>query len=202
MIQFNQIIQTRNVGGDREAIAIGLLEVPPVIVAPIIVNLNLPIAPPIHTDLQLNATANQIAIWKIKADITNNFVKTKADFKEKIKSMIPEELFNTLVLQGGTRYRAVIESADAFELILGVEYGKVSADILKKSVDHISILWNKDLPLKSNLENMTELNIIIGAAFPHLMKSNQEMFRIAHDIAILPQYDLATTVDEAQRPRL
>ena len=72
----------------------------------------------------------------------------------------------------------------------------MSVDILKKSVEDISISWNKDLPLKTNLENMAELNTIIGAAFPHLMKSNQEMFRIAHDIAILPQYDLATTVDD------
>jgi len=72
----------------------------------------------------------------------------------------------------------------------------VSVDILKKSVEDISISWNKNLPLKTNLENTAELNTIIGAAFPHLMKSNQEMFRIVHDIAILPLYDLATTVDD------
>ena len=52
---------------NREAIATGLLGVPPIIVEPIAANINLPIAIPIHTDLQLNATANQIAIWKIKA---------------------------------------------------------------------------------------------------------------------------------------
>jgi len=110
--------------------------------------------------------------------------------------MIPEEVYNTLVIQGGARGWAVIEPADVFELILSEEYGKLSADILKKSFDQISQLWRKDLPLKFNLENITKLNIIIGATFPHLMKSDQESFRIAHDIAILPQYDLATTVDD------
>jgi hypothetical protein len=72
-----------------------------------------------HTDLQLNATANQIAVWRIKAEITNDVLKAKADFKEKIKAMIPEELYKTLVLQGGPRGWAVIEPCDAFELILG-----------------------------------------------------------------------------------
>jgi hypothetical protein len=181
---------------NREAIALGLLEVPPVIIAPIVANVNLPIAIPSHTDLQINATTNQIAIWKIKAEITNDVVLAKAEFKDKIKSMIPEEVYNTLVIQGGTRGWAVIEPSDAFDLILGEEFSKVSADILKKAVENISIAWNKDLPLRTNLENMAELNTIIGAAFPHLMKSNQEMFRIAHDIAILPDYDLATTVDD------
>ena len=181
---------------NREAIAMGLLQVPPVIVEPIVANVNLPIAIPTHTDLQLNATANQIAIWKIKAEITSDVILAKAEFKEKIKSMIPEEVYNTLVIKGGTRGWAIIDPSDVFELILSDEYSKVSADILKLTVENISIPWNKDLPLKSNLENMAELNTIIGAAFPHLMKSDQEMFRIAHDIAILPQYDLATTVDD------
>jgi len=181
---------------NREAIANGLLENPPVIVAPIAANVNLPIALPIHTDLQINATTNQIAIWKIKADITNDVQKAKADFKEKIKSMIPEEIYNTLVLQGGSRGWAVVEPCDAFELILSEEYNKVPAPILKEIVEGISKLWNKDKSLKSNLETMKELNTIIGAAFPLLAKSDQELFRIAHDIAILPQYDLATTVDD------
>jgi len=181
---------------NREAIALGLLEAPPVIVAPIPANVNLPIAIPLHTDLQANATTNQIAIWKIKAEITNDVVLAKAEFKDKIKSMIPEDVYNTLVIQGGTRGWAVIEPSDAFDLILGEEFSKVSAEILKKAVENISIAWNKDLPLRTNLENMAELNTIIGAAFLHLMKSDQEMFRIAHDIAILPDYDLATTVDD------
>jgi len=181
---------------NKVAIATGLTEVPPVIVAPIAININLPITLPAHTDIQVNATANQIAVWKIKAEITNDFLKAKANFKEKIKGMIPEEIFNTLVIQGGTSGWAAIEPADAFELILSDEYGKVSADILKKSVEQISKLWQKNIPLKSNLESMTELNTIIGTAFSHLMKSDQELFRIAHDIAILPQYDLATTVDD------
>jgi hypothetical protein len=98
-----------------------------------------------------------------------------------------------VVLGGGW---AAIEPSNAFELILGEEYSKVPAPILKESVEGISKLWNKDRPLKSNLENMTELNTIIGASFPHLVKSDQELFRIAHDIAIQPQYDLATTVDD------
>ena len=47
---------------NREKIANGLLEVPPVIVAPIAANVNLPIALPNHTDILMNATKNQIAI--------------------------------------------------------------------------------------------------------------------------------------------
>jgi hypothetical protein len=162
---------------NREAIANGLLEILPVIVASIAANINLPIALPSHTDLQINATTNQIAIWKIKADITNDVMIAKAEFKDKIKSMIPEEVYNTLVIQGGTGGWAAIEPSNAFELILGEEYSKVPAPILKESVEGISKLWNKDMPLKLNLENMTELNTIIGAAFPHLVKSDQEMFR-------------------------
>ena len=49
---------------NREAIAMGLLQVPPVIVEPIVANVNLPIAIPIHTDLQLNATANKSQFGK------------------------------------------------------------------------------------------------------------------------------------------
>jgi hypothetical protein len=181
---------------NREAIAIGLAENPPVIVAPIIANENLPIAPPTHTDLQLNATANQIAVWKIKAEITNDFLKAKSEFKDKIKSLIPEEIFKTLILQGGTRGWAIIEPKDVFDLILSDEYSSVSAETIKKSVEQISTLWKKELPLKTNIENMKEMNLIVGTAFPDLLKTDQEMFRIAHDIAILPQYDLATTVDD------
>jgi len=115
---------------NRAAIAMGLLEVPPIIVAPIAANINLPITLPMHTEIQVNATANQIAVWKIKAEITNDVLKAKADFKEKIKAMIPEEFYNTLILQGGSRGWAVIEPCDAFELILGEEYSKVPATIL------------------------------------------------------------------------
>ena len=49
---------------NREAIAMGLLEVPPIIVAPIAANINLQITLPIHTDLQLNATANKLQFGK------------------------------------------------------------------------------------------------------------------------------------------
>jgi hypothetical protein len=41
---------------NKVAIATGLTEVPPVTVAPIAININLPITLPTHTDLQMNAT--------------------------------------------------------------------------------------------------------------------------------------------------
>ena len=167
---------------------------PPQIIAPIETDVNLPLDPPTHTPIP--AQTNQIPIWKIKAAITNDFVAAKADFKEKIMKQIPVEIFNSLKLKGGARGWAAIEPADCFELILSEEYGNVSTEETKSALEKISALWNRDLPLKTNIENMIEMNIIVGAAFPHLHKSDQEMFRIAHDIAILPLYDLATTVDD------
>ena len=96
---------------NREAIAAGLLEIPPTIVAPIEANENLPLAPPTHTALQPNATANQIAVWKINAKITNDFVRAKAKFKELLMDSIPSDIYKTLELRGGTRGWAVIEPA-------------------------------------------------------------------------------------------
>ena len=75
---------------NREAIAAGLLEIPPTIVAPIGANENLPLAVPPHTALQPNATANQVAVWKINAEITNDFVKAKAEFKDSLMNSIPK----------------------------------------------------------------------------------------------------------------
>ena len=167
---------------------------PPLIVAPIEVNVNLPIDPPTHTPIP--AQPNQIPIWKIKAAITNDFIAAKTEFKQKIMNQIPEEIFNSLKLKGGTRGWAAIEPADCFELMLSEEYGNVSTEETKSALEKISAIWSRELPLKTNIENMIEMNIIVGAAFPHLHKSDQAMFRIAHDIAILPQFDLATTVDD------
>jgi len=56
-----------------------------------------------------------------------------------------------VVLGGGW---AAIEPSNAFELILGEEYSKVPAPILKESVEGISKLWNKDMPLKLNLDGV------------------------------------------------
>lgn len=184
---------------NKESIAAGLQEIPPSIVAPIEANENLPLALPTHTQLQPNATANQIAVWKINADITNDFVKAKADFKDSLMNSIPSDIFNTLELRGGTRGWAVIEPADVFELILSDVHASVPADTLKKAIESISKLWPRDVSLRTNIETMQEMNLIISASFPHLAKSDQEMFRITHDIAILPQYDLATTVDDFMR---
>ena len=188
-------LQTNN-----EAIAAGLREIPPNIVAPIEANGNLPLPVPPHTSLQPNATANQVAVWKINAEINNDFIKAKAEFKESLMSSIPNDIYKTLELRGGTRGWAVIEPADVFELILSDAHASVPAETLKKAIESISKLWARNVPLRTNIEAMQEMNLIIGASFPHLAKSDQEMFRIAHDIAILPQYDLATTVDDFMEP--
>ena len=185
---------------NREAIAAGLLEIPPNIIAPIEANGNLPLALPSHTALQPNATANQVAVWKINAEITNDFVKAKAEFKDSLMNSIPSDIYKTLELKGGTKGWAVIEPNDVFELILSDAHASVPADTLRNAIESISKLWARNIPLRTNIEAMKETNLIIGASFPHLAKSDQELFRIAHDIAILPQYDLATTVDDFMRP--
>ena len=185
---------------NREAIAAGLREIPPTIVAPIGANEHLPLTLPTHSQLQPNATANQVAVWKINAEITNDFVRAKADFKESLMDSIPKDIYKTLELRGGARGWAVIEPADVFELILSDAHASVPAETLKKAIESISKLWARNVPLRTNIEAMQEMNLIIGASFPHLAKSDQEMFRIAHDIAILPQYDLATTVDDFMEP--
>ena len=185
---------------NNEAIAAGLREIPPNIIAPIEANGNLPLNVPSHTALQPNATANQVAVWKINAEITNDFVKAKAEFKDSLMNSIPSDIYKTLELRGGTRGWAVIEPADVFELILSDAHASVPADTLRNAIESISKPWARNVPLRTNIEAMQEMNLIIGASFPHLAKSEQEMFRIAHDIAILPQYDLATTVDDFMRP--
>ena len=81
---------------NNEAIAAGLREIPPNIIAPIEANGNLPLNVPSHTALQPNATANQVAVWKINAEITNDFVKAKAELKDSLMNSIPSDIYKTI----------------------------------------------------------------------------------------------------------
>ena len=177
-----------------DAIAAGLIMNPPVIVPPIPINPNLPLAPPEHEPMPINA--NALARWKYTSQTATDFTLATRELKDSIKLNLPSEIYDTLVIQGGATGWAAITPGDIFDLILSDEYGEVTPSELKTAQAKISVMWRKDISLKANLENMIESNKTIGATFPHLRLSEQDMFRAAYDIGISSNFRLITTINQ------
>ena len=178
---------------NQEAIANGLLQNPPIVIAPIPHDDNLPHPPPAHQAMPINA--NVLARWKLNSQSASDFELAKRELKTFMKDILPKEIFDTLVIQGGSDGWAAILPEDVFELILSDEYGQVTPSELKSAQAKVSVMWKKELTLKANLENMKEANILIGATFPHLLLSEQDMFRIAYDIGISSNFSLVSTIN-------
>jgi hypothetical protein len=179
---------------NQEAIALGLLQNPPKVVDQIAHAEALPLEPPQKT--QMPIAAPQFARWKITQQIFKDFSKAKMELKEKMKELIPSEIFDSLVIKGGDRGWAGIDPADVFETILGPEYGKLTKAELKNAREKVTRLWNKEITLKANLEAMVKANKSIGASFPHLLLNDQEMFRHAFDIGTNPEFGLTDTIND------
>ena len=178
---------------NQEAVADGLLQNPPVIDAPIPYDDNLPNAPPAHEAMPINA--NALARWKFNSQSASDFELAKRELKNFMKELLPKDIFDTLVIQGGTEGWAAILPEDVFDLILSDEYGQLTPTELKSAQAKVSVMWKKELTLKANLENMKEANTLVGATFPHLLLSEQDMFRIAYDIGISSNFCLVSTIN-------
>ena len=176
------------------AIAAGLERDPPVIIGAIAINPNLPENPPI-TQEEIPQTAVAIKKWEIENERCTDFHKAKTELKKRIKSLLDNDIFNTLVTKAGMQGWANVEPADVFEYILGDEFGDISENELQIVLDRINQPWDKSKTLKANLEAMVKENDALGDSFPHLKLTDQALFRSAFSIAKRNTYRLLPIVN-------
>ena len=187
-----------DLANNQLAIQEGLQQIPIVTVGPIPIDINLPREVPTNTDIPLaNAALDR---WKLTNALYVDFNLAKSELKEKMKSLLPIEIFDSLELIGGPRRWANINPEDVFNYILGNDFAKLNSDEIEIAENKITKLWDKKLSLKTNLEAMVKANNDIGDPFPHLKKNDQEMFRIAYKIATNKNYRLHKTVNAFMGP--
>jgi hypothetical protein len=115
--------------------------------------------------------------------------------KDKMKALLPGDIFDSLVLKAGIEGWSNVSPADVFNYILDDEFSDLSEDNLNKVLDKIKKPWNKSIPLKTNMENMLKENEALREAFPHLALSDQDLFRVAFEIAKSDNYRLLPIVN-------
>jgi len=179
---------------NNEAIAIGLEQIPPIIIANIPVDPNLPAELP---EQQQDIPANAVAIkrWEIIDEMRTDFDNAKMMLKDKMKTLLPADIFESLVLKAGIEGWSNVSPADVFNYILDDEFSDLSEDNLNVVLDKIKKPWNKRIPLKTNMENMLKENEALKEAFPHLALSDQGLFRVAFEIAKSDNYRLLPIVN-------
>jgi hypothetical protein len=179
---------------NNEAIAIGLEQIPPIIIANIPVDPNLPAELP---EQQQDIPANAVAIkrWEIIDEMRTDFDNAKMTLKEKMKALLPEDIFESLKLKAGIEGWSNVEPADVFDYILSDEFSDLSDANLDVIIKKINQPWKKNITLKSNLESMVKENDNLKAAFPHLALSDQDLFRSAFKISKSDNYRLLPIVN-------
>jgi hypothetical protein len=179
---------------NNRAIAIGLEQVPPIVIANIPVNANLPVALPVQqADIPRNAV--DIKRWEILDEMLTDFDSAKMILKEKMKALLPEDIFESLKLKAGIEGWSNVEPADVFDYILSDEFSDLSDANLDVIIKKINQPWNKNITLKSNLESMVKENDNLKAAFPHLALTDQDLFRSAFKISKSDNYRLLPIVN-------
>ena len=172
----------------------GLEQIPPIIIANIPVDPNLPIElPEQQQDIPNNAVA--IKRWEIIDELRTDFDNAKMMLKDKMKALLPADIFESLVLKAGIEGWSNVEPADVFNYILDDEFSDLSDKDLKSITKKINKPWNKSIPLKSNLEAMLKENNALKEAFPHLALTDQDLFRSAVEIAKSDNYRLLPIVN-------
>ena len=179
---------------NNAAIAIGLEQVPPITVARIPVNANLPVELPTQ-QADIPRTAVDIKRWEIVDEMLKDFDNAKMILKEKMKALLPEDIFESLKLKAGIEGWSNVEPADVFDHILSDEFSDLSDGNLDIIIKKINQPWNKSIPLKSNLEAMVKENDNLRAAFPHLALTDQDLFRSAFKISKSDNYRLLPIVN-------
>ena len=184
----------RNREANNEAILAGLEAVPPVIVANIAPDPNLPTElPPQQIDIPQTAIA--IKRWEIIDEMRTDFNNAKMALKDKMKALLPESFYVSLVLKAGIEGWSNVEPADVFTYILDDEFSDLSDNDLNVIMRKINQPWNKNISLKSNLESMVKENNDLKAAFPHLALTDQDLFRSAFNISKSDNYRLLPIVN-------
>ena len=171
----------------------GLNAIPPVAIENIPINPNLPQDPPVKQQ-GIPQTSLAIKQWEIKDEIYIDFKNAKLELKTKMQGLLPDHVFDTLKLNAGIEGWANVNPEDVFEYILSDTFSDLSEEDLNMVMNKINKQWDKKLSLKSNLENMVKENNALGAAFPDLKLSDQELFRIALPIAKGKNYRLLPIV--------
>jgi hypothetical protein len=188
----HQAIVDRN--ANLEAIQAGLNEVPQVIVANIAPDQNLPFDLPVQ---QIDIPQNAVAIkrWEIIDEMRTDFNNAKMALKDKMKALLPENMYDSLKLKAGVEGWSNVEPADVFTYILNDEFADLSDADLDGIIKKINQPWNKNIALKSNLESMVKENNNLKAAFPHLALTDQDLFRSAFKISRSDNYRLLPIVN-------
>ena len=179
------------------AIQAGLTQIPPVIVNPIPIDINLPKNVPTTTDIPGGAALER---WKLTNALYVDFILARAELKEQMRTLLPIEIFNSLEIIGGPRKWANINPEDVFNYVLGENFAKLNDKELEEAEEKISKPWDKKLPLQANLEAMIKANNDLGDSFPELKYSENKMFRIAYKIATSKNYRLVPTVNKFMGP--
>jgi hypothetical protein len=183
-----------NRDANNEAILAGLEAVPPVIIANIAPDPNLPTElPPQQIDIPQTAIA--IKRWEIIDEMRTDFNNAKMALKDKMKALLPESFYVSLVLKAGIEGWSNVEPADVFTYILDDEFSDLSDNDLNVIIRKINQPWNKNFSLKSNLESMVKENNDLKAAFPHLALTDQDLFRSAFNISKSENYRLLPIVN-------
>jgi len=179
---------------NTQAINAGLEQIPPIIIAEIPTNPNLPVELP---DQQQDIPNNAVAIkrWEIIDELRSDFDNAKMMLKDKMKALLPGDIFDSLVLKAGIEGWSNVMPADVFDYILNDEFSDLSNENLKSIIRKINKPWNKSIPLKSNMEAMLKENNALKEAFPHLALTDQDLFRCAVEIAKSDNYRLLPIVN-------
>ena len=179
---------------NTQAINAGLEQVPPVIIANIPINPYLPVVLPEQPqDIPNNAVA--IKRWEIIDELLNDFDNARTMLKDKMKALLPGDIYDSLILKAGIEGWSNVSPADVFNYILDDEFSDLSEDNLNEVLNKIKKPWNKSIPLKTNMENMLKENEALKEAFPHLALSDQGLFRVAFEIAKSDNYRLLPIVN-------
>jgi len=179
---------------NTEAINAGLEQIPPIIIANIPTNPNLPVELP---DQQQDIPNNAVAIkrWEIIDEMRSDFDSAKTMLKDKMKALLPNDIFESIVLKAGIEGWSNVMPADVFDYILNDEFSDLSNENLDAILKKINKPWIKSIPLKANMEAMIKENNALKAAFPHLALTDQDLFRSAVSIAKSDNYRLLPIVN-------
>ena len=176
------------------AINAGLEQIPPIIIANIPTNPNLPVELP---DQQQDIPNNAVAIkrWEIIDEMRSDFDNAKMVLKDKMKALLPNDIFESLVLKAGIEGWSNVKPADVFNYVLDDEFSDLSDENLKAIINKINRPWIKSITLRANMEAMIKENNSLKAAFPHLSLTDQDLFRSAVEIAKSDNYRLLPIVN-------
>jgi hypothetical protein len=155
------------------AIQAGLTQIPPVIVNPIPVDINLPKNVPTTTDIPGGAALER---WKLTNALYVDFILARAELKEQMRKLLPIEIFNSLEIIGGPRKWANINPEDVFNYVLSENFAKLNSTHKIVFIGGINELGSTSIAEHQQLIQLLEKNewekvILVGGDFEHCQHS-------------------------------